>query len=127
MSHAKDWRAYPPAFVQLVETAALRQVTIPCESERKATSLVAKLHAFFGVLHRTAANDPAMLPLDNLSRKVQVKREGTLVMCRPRDMEEDNQLVLAALGQAPQTTLEGDVPMSAEMRELMAKTLTPGE
>lgn len=126
MPYTKDWRAYPPAFVQLIEAAALRRVEIPCEDAKKAKSLEAKLHAFFGVLHRSAARDPAVLPLDNLSRRVMIKAKGNILVAIPRDQEPDNLLILSALAGANGTT-SGDlagVEVSPEMKELFAKSLT---
>jgi hypothetical protein len=125
MSYTKDYRAYPPAFITLIETAHLREVRVPCASEKDAKRLEGRLHAFFGVLHRNAAANPEIIPLDNLCRQIKVKAVGTELVAIPRDMEQDNILVLAALGSSPGTIGAGEIPMSPEMRELFAKGLTP--
>lgn len=126
MSYTKDPRGYPPAFINLVETAVLREVRIPCASPADAKRLEGRLHAFFGVLHRTAAKDPAYLPLDNMARKVKVKAVESELVAIPRDMEPDNALILAALGATLPTKEADAVPMSAEMAEMFAKSLTTG-
>lgn len=124
MSYTKDPRGYPPAFINLVETAVLREVRIPCASPADAKRLEGRLHAFFGVLHRTAAKDPSYLPLDNMARKVKIKAVESTLVAIPRDMEPDNALILAALGTSLPMKEAGDAPMSAEMAELFAKSLT---
>lgn len=127
MTYTKDPRGYPPAFTNLIEAACLREVRIPCESPAAAKSLEGRLHAFFGVLHRSAARDPEYLPLDNMARKVKVKAVESELVAIPRDLEPVNALILAALGNQPPAK-EADIPvMSAEMAEMFAKSLTtPG-
>lgn len=124
MSYTKDPRGYPPAFINLVETAVLREVRIPCASPADAKRLEGRIHAFFGVLHRTAAKDQSYLPLDNMARKVKIKAVESTLVAIPRDMEPDNALILAALGTSLPMKEAGDAPMSAEMAELFAKSLT---
>lgn len=124
MSYTKDPRGYPPAFINLVETAVLREVRIPCASPADAKRLEGRLHAFFGVLHRTSVKDPSYLPLDNMARKVKIKAVESALVAIPRDMEPDNALILAALGASLPMKEAGDAPMSAEMAELFAKSLT---
>ncbi len=126
MSYTKDPRGYPPAFVNLVETAVLREVRIPCSTPADAKRLEGRLHAFFGVLHRTAAKDPSYLPLDNMARKVKVKAVNSTLVAIPRDMEPDNALILAALGQSAPAGESSSAPMSAEMAEMFSKSLTTG-
>lgn len=133
MTYSKDWRAYPPSFTPLVERAVMEEVSIPCENERDARRLMGKLHAFFGVLHRNSKDDPGLIPLDNMCRKVQVKIQVDLssvwfVVARPRDQEEDNLRILQALGQtANPANLADGVPMSAAMREMFAKAVDNGK
>ena len=127
MTYAKDWRSYPPMFVNLIEQASLRTVEIPCADEKDAKRLEGKLHAFFGALHRNALKDKELVPLDNSSRRVRVKAQGSILFAGPRDTEPDNQLIAQALGLSPATNNAGEVPMSAELRELMAQSLTSGE
>lgn len=124
MTYTKDPRGYPPAFTQLVETACLREVRIPCTDARDAKRLEGRLHAYFGVLHRTAAKDPSFIPLDNMARKVKVKAVDSTLVAIPRDMEPDNALILAALGNVPPTGETSAPSMSPEMAEMFAKALT---
>ena len=125
MSYTKDYRAYPPAFITLVETAALREVRIPCTSPADAKRLEGRLHAFFGVLHRSAAKDPELVSIDNLARQVKIKAVESELVAIPRDLEGDNKLILGALGSPTGTARASEAPMSPEMRELFVKTLTP--
>ena len=124
MSYTKDYRAYPPAFLTLLEAASIREVTIPCADEKDAKRLEGRLHAFFGVLHRSAKSDPAVIPLDNLCRQIKVKASGSSLVAMPRDMEQDNRLILTALGVPSIVAEAGGAPMSPEMREMFAKGLT---
>lgn len=125
MTYPRDWRSFPPAFVSLIEQAAVRRVEVPCMSDKDAKRLEGRLHAFLGSLHRAAAKDKECIPLDNLARKVKVKAEGAILAASPRDTEPDNLLILQALG-AGQTQAE-EVPMSAEMRKMFDQGLTSGE
>jgi len=125
MTYARDWRSYPPSFNALIERAALQEVRIPCKDAKDAKRLEGKLHAYFGVLHKSVIKDLELIPLDNLSRRVRVKAEGDVLVAMPRDQEPDNELILRALAQTSSSaTDKGDVPMSPVMRELFAKTLT---
>jgi|GEM_PF-4912601 len=124
MTYSRDWRSYPPAFVSLIEAASLREVTIPCASERDAKRLEGKLHAFFGVLHRGVGKHPETLSIDNLSRKVQIKAVGSNLLARPRDLEPDNALILVALAQAGAPELD-NISVPPEIMKLMVQTLTP--
>lgn len=126
MTYTKDPRGYPPAFISLVEAACLREVRIPCADARDAKRLEGRLHAFFGVLHRTVAKDPSLLPLDNMARRVKVKAVDSVLVAIPRDLEPDNALILAALSNTPTQTGEALAPMSAEMAEMFAQSLTTG-
>ena len=126
MSYTKDPRGYPPAFTNLIEAAHVREVRIPCASPADAKRMEGRLHAFFGVLHRTAAKDPSYLPLDNMARKVKIKAVESTLVAIPRDMEPDNALILAALGQTPTVGDASTPAMSAEMAEMFAKSLTSG-
>lgn len=123
MSYPKDPRGYPPAFIALVETAALREVRIPMSSPTEAKRMEGRLHAFFGALHRAVVKDPSYIPVDNLSRQIRIKAVGSELVATPRDLEPDNALILAAI--AGTSTQASDVSMSAEMAEMFAKTLTP--
>jgi hypothetical protein len=127
MSYTKDWRAYPPAFVTLIEAAHLREVRVPCADSRDAKRLEGRLHAFFGVLHRSADKsgaEPEIKTLDNIARQIKIKAVGLELVAIPRDMEQDNQLILAALGSPPPQQSADLASMSPEMREMFAKTLT---
>lgn len=126
MTYAQDWRSFPPAFTELIEAAAVRKVEIPCVDAKKAKSLESKLHAFFGVLHRAAAKDPSVVPLDNLSRKVQIKAKGSVLVCIPRDQEPDNLLILDALRGANGTSASdlAGVEVSPEMKKYFEGVLT---
>lgn len=130
MSYTKDWRAYPPAFTSLVEAAATREVRIPMGDYKSAKRLEGRLHAFFGVLHREGArlgSDEQVKTLDNLSRQVKIKAVDCDLVAMPRDMEADNKIILAALGQAAVGQSVSEVPMSTEMRELFGKGLQSPE
>lgn len=122
MSYTRDHRSYPPAFIKLIETAAVREVRIPCVDLKDAKRLEGRLHAFVGVLHKAALKDPEIVALDACSRRVQIKAIGSELVAIPRDLEPDNQLILASLGTPGEKP--ADVPMSAEMREMFAKGLT---
>lgn len=124
MTYSRDWRSYPPAFVSLIEAASLREVIIPCASERDAKRLEGKLHAFFGVLHRGVEKRPETLSIDNLSRRVQIKAVGSNLLARPRDLEPDNALILAALAQAGTPELD-NINVPPEIMKLMVQPLTP--
>lgn len=124
MTYTRDPRGYPPAFTNLVEAACLREVRIPCASFKEAKALEGRLHAFFGVLHRAAAKDPEYLTLDNMARKVKVKAVEHELVAIPRDLEPVNALILAALGNQSPADSAGVAPMSAEMAEMFAKSLT---
>lgn len=127
MTYTKDPRGYPPAFNQLIETAVLREVRIPCADPRDAKRLEGRLHAYFGVLHRTAAKDPSYVTLDNMARKVKIKAVDSTLVAIPRDMEPDNALIMSALGASPPTGETSAPSMSPEMAEMFAKALTSGE
>ena len=134
MTNLRDYRSYPSAYLTLIERAAFETVEISCASFAAARSLEARLHQFFGILHRSALKMPEVHAVDALSRKVQIKaREDGVVVCRPRDMVPDQGLILAALGLANAGSLdapkgEGEgVPMSRAMREMFGETLTTGE
>lgn len=125
MSYTKDPRGYPPAFEALVRAAAIREVRIPCLDAKDAKRMEGRLHAYFGVLHRSVAKDKSYLELDNLSRRVKIKAVGAELVAIPRDMEADNSLILAALGQP--SPMAGDATgavLSPEMAEMFAKALT---
>jgi len=124
MTHTKDPRGYPSAFATLVEAAHIREVRIPCDTPLDAKRLEGRLHAYFGVLHRTAERDPTYLVLDNMARKVKVKAVGNVLVAIPRDLEPVNAQILAALGQSPAGGDASSPPMSAEMAEMFAKSLT---
>lgn len=130
MSHAKDWRSFPPAFVRLLREASVREVRITLPDAKEAKRMEGKLHAFVGLLHRAEArakDDAELTELDNLSRRVQIKAKANVLVCVPRELEPDNLLVEAALdaalGVMPAPTLDG-VKMSSEMQEMFNKTLT---
>jgi hypothetical protein len=124
MSYTKDPRGYPPAFINLIEAAHVREVHIPCASPADAKRMEGRLHAFFGVLHRTVLKDPSYLTLDNMARKVKIKAVDSTLVAIPRDMEPDNALILAALGQSPTVAVSSEAPMSAEMAKMFAESLT---
>ena len=117
MSYSKDWRSFPPAFADLIEAGSTRQILVPCADAKDAKRLEGKLHAYFGVLHRSAVKNPEAIPLDNLSRRVRIKAVGAELLVGPRDSEPDNLRILAALGK--EHTPDG-VPMSADMQALIS-------
>ena len=126
MTYAKDWRSYPPEFSNLVRTAALRKVEIPCADARAAKALEGRLHAFCGTLHRQALKDLTIVELDNLARRVQFKAKAGVLICLPRDLEPDNLLIKNALKDLPPDPL-GDmsgIEISPEMREMLRQRLT---
>jgi hypothetical protein len=124
VSYTKDPRGYPPAFRSLIEAAHLREVRIPCANPADAKRLEGRLHAYFGVLHRTAAKDHEYLPLDNMARQIKIKAVDSTLVAIPRDLEPDNAMILAALGSQPPMPHAGEAPMSAEMAEMFHKSLT---
>lgn len=124
MSYTKDPRGYPPAFEALIKTAHLREVRIPCASPADAKRLEGRIHAYFGVLHRTCLKDPSYLPLDNMCRQIKIKAVDSELVAIPRDLEPDNALIFAALGQSGAMPEAGPAPMSAEMAEMFAQSLT---
>ena len=123
MSYSKDWRAYPPAFEELVRRAAVGRVEISFPDPAAALRIVNKLHAYFGVLHRSALKQLELAELDALSRRVQIKAIGASLVAIPRDLDPDNLAILKGLEALPSAPL-ADVPMSTEMREMFAKSLT---
>jgi hypothetical protein len=127
MTYTRDPRGYPPAFIELVHAACLREVRIPCADEQDAKRLEGRLHAFFGTLHKAAAREPEYLALDNSCRRVKVKAVGRYLVAIPRDLEPDNMLIMAALDTAQPTPASGDVSMSPEMAKLFAQALTTPE
>lgn len=127
MTAPRDWRSYPPSFATLVEEASLRPIRIQCGTEGKAKSLVGRLQQFVGVLHKNASLDKELLPLDAKARRVKITFSGTELVAIPRDLEEDNLLILRGLGQAPLETKGaegGETVMSPEMRKMFDEALT---
>lgn len=130
MPRAKDWRVYPPNFGDFISEAAVRELLIPCESEKAAKSLQGMLYAYHGALKAAAeAGDPEAKVLNSIRLRVQYRQEGSFVRAFPREFSPQAKAIqsaLAALGQAHPVDPADHQP-SADFLELLKKAKAEGE
>jgi hypothetical protein len=116
VSYSKHLDTYPEEFGQLIERAALGEITLPLDPI-EAKRLMGRLYAYKGALSRAAADlenvdNPLLQDLARYSRKVQLRVTPAGLVLRPLDQDTDAQLIRSFLGHEPTAgdrTTEGHI------------------
>lgn len=100
MGRSKNWMSYPDTFVDLVNTACVQSIVIPCADEKAAKSLQGYIYGFFSALQKEANKpngDEKARELRRMSCKIKLHRDGAVLTAMPRDMDSVAQSVADAL------------------------------
>lgn len=101
MSYTKNFQKYPEEFGQLLERAALERIAVPFATAKDAKRFMGRFYAYIGSLEAAWAEspdgDPLLTQLRNFGLRVQLRIEGTSVVLRPIDQDDDAQLLRSIL------------------------------
>lgn len=126
MPRSKNWSTYPRAFHDLLESAAVKSVALPCADEAQARSLRAHIYGFFGALehaiHQRDVEEEARR-LRSMSTQVKLRLEGSTLYAFPADEHPLAQLITKSLGEQTDKPLESAEHQgpSAELLRILNK------
>lgn len=124
MPRSKNYNTYPEAYRDFVREAAVRPITVQCDSVDEAKKLSGKMYSFHGALKR-AIKEPDtpedIRVLQKMSEKVQYRVEGDRLIARPQDMDPTAKLLLKSMGTTEAPTSADAMRPSAEFLEALKK------
>ena len=117
MTYSRDLERYPSEFLELVEKASLGQITLEMEDSKEARRLQGRLYAFLGALAGAARDqenlgNEALMTTAKAAKKVQMRVDGTRLVLRPLDQDDDAKRIRAFFGREPSAgdrTREGKI------------------